>query len=177
MVLMFLFGDCNGGGKKNIKLGGFICYIGNAENLKSWHAVQNTRLRKKLHRDSKIRVVNINFPEATKKKRKKNISFTNSTHTHGARMSAMITATAWVPRGFAAQFPTRKEFDEEEFERIAGLARGQLDDAREELAAEQNGEEEENEGKDVEMEMEVDEDGGVKLTEEKKEEGEGTKKE
>ncbi|RPB27193.1 WD40 repeat-like protein [Terfezia boudieri ATCC MYA-4762] len=83
-------------------------------------------------------------------------------------MSAMITATAWVPRGFAAQFPMRREFDEEEFERIAGLARGQLDDAREELAAEQDGEEEEIEGKNVEMEMEMDGDGGVKLTEEKK---------
>jgi len=97
-----------------------------------------------------------------------------------AKMSAMITATAWVPRGFAAQFPTRKEFDEEEFERIAGLTRGQLDDARAELVAGQGGEEEEEEegeegkegkgGKEVGMEMEMeedeDEDGGVKVTEE-----------
>ncbi len=45
----------------------------------------------------------------------------------------MITATAWVPRGFAAPFPTRYTFDEEEFERIAQLAKIQLDDANEDL--------------------------------------------
>jgi len=45
----------------------------------------------------------------------------------------MITATAWVPRGFAAQFPTRHEFDEEEYDRIAKLAKLQLDDAKDDL--------------------------------------------
>ena len=45
----------------------------------------------------------------------------------------MVTATAWVPRGFAAPFPTRYNFDEEEFERIASLAKLQLDDAKEDL--------------------------------------------
>ena len=45
----------------------------------------------------------------------------------------MITATAWVPRGFAAPFPTKYNFDEEEFQRIAELAKLQLDDANEEL--------------------------------------------
>ena len=45
----------------------------------------------------------------------------------------MITTTAWVPRGFAAPFPTKYTFDEEEFERIAGLAKLQLDDAQEDL--------------------------------------------
>jgi len=45
----------------------------------------------------------------------------------------MITATTWVPRGFAAQFPTRHEFDEEEYKRIAKLAKLQLDDANEDL--------------------------------------------
>jgi periodic tryptophan protein 1 len=45
----------------------------------------------------------------------------------------MITATAWVPRGFAAPFPTRYTFDEEEFSRIAELAKLQLDDANEDL--------------------------------------------
>ncbi|KAE8452195.1 hypothetical protein EG329_001662 [Mollisiaceae sp. DMI_Dod_QoI] len=48
-------------------------------------------------------------------------------------MSSMITATAWVPRGFAAPFPTKYEFDEEEFQRIAELAKLQLDDANEDL--------------------------------------------
>ena len=46
---------------------------------------------------------------------------------------SMITATAWVPRGFAAPFPTKYTFDEEEFQRIAELAKLQLDDANEEL--------------------------------------------
>jgi periodic tryptophan protein 1 len=46
---------------------------------------------------------------------------------------SMITATAWVPRGFAAPFPTKYNFDEEEFQRIAELAKLQLDDANDEL--------------------------------------------
>lgn len=46
---------------------------------------------------------------------------------------SMITATTWVPRGFAAQFPTKYEFDEEEFDRISRLARLQLDDAKDDL--------------------------------------------
>jgi hypothetical protein len=46
---------------------------------------------------------------------------------------SMITATAWVPRGFAAPFPSKYTFDEEEFQRIAELAKLQLDDAQEEL--------------------------------------------
>jgi periodic tryptophan protein 1 len=46
---------------------------------------------------------------------------------------SMITATAWVPRGFAAPFPTKYTFDEEEFQRIAELAKLQLDDANEDL--------------------------------------------
>jgi len=45
----------------------------------------------------------------------------------------MITATAWVPRGFAAPFPTKYTFDEDEFQRIAELAKLQLDDANEDL--------------------------------------------
>lgn len=46
---------------------------------------------------------------------------------------SMITATTWVPRGFAAPFPTRYQFDEEEYERISKLANLQLEDAKEEL--------------------------------------------
>ncbi|KAI0842229.1 WD40 repeat-like protein [Hypoxylon sp. FL0890] len=48
-------------------------------------------------------------------------------------MSSMITTSTWVPRGFAAPFPAKYNFDEEEFERIANLAKLQLDDANEEL--------------------------------------------
>lgn len=46
---------------------------------------------------------------------------------------SMTTATTWVPRGFAAPFPTKYVFDEEEFERISTLAKLQLDDAKEDL--------------------------------------------
>jgi len=54
---------------------------------------------------------------------------------------SMITATTWVPRGFAAPFPTKYTFDEEEFARIAELAKLQLDDANEDLDEARNAEE------------------------------------
>ncbi|KAF2224945.1 WD40-repeat-containing domain protein [Elsinoe ampelina] len=46
---------------------------------------------------------------------------------------SMITAVSWVPRGQAAQFPTKYVFDEDEYERISKLAKLELDDAREDL--------------------------------------------
>jgi hypothetical protein len=46
---------------------------------------------------------------------------------------SMITAATWVPRGHAAQFPTKYVFDGDEYERIAKLAKLQLDDALEDL--------------------------------------------
>ncbi len=48
-------------------------------------------------------------------------------------MTSMITTSTWVPRGFAAPFPTKYKFDETEFERIAELARLQLEDANGDL--------------------------------------------
>jgi len=48
-------------------------------------------------------------------------------------MTSFITATSWVPRGFAAAFPTKYDFDEAEFERVAELAKLHLDDAKEDL--------------------------------------------
>jgi periodic tryptophan protein 1 len=56
-------------------------------------------------------------------------------------MSSMITTAAWVPRGFAAPFPTKYDFDDDEFERIAALAKLQLDDANDELEEAQDDEE------------------------------------
>ncbi|GME25310.1 hypothetical protein GTA08_BOTSDO02426 [Neofusicoccum parvum] len=52
---------------------------------------------------------------------------------------SMITATSWVPRGFAAPFPQKYVFDDGEFERISQLARLQLDDAKEDLDEAKNG--------------------------------------
>lgn len=62
----------------------------------------------------------------------------------------MITTTAWVPRGFAAPFPSRYNFDEAEFERIAELAKLQLDDANDDLeeAKARGGGHEEDESED-----------------------------
>jgi periodic tryptophan protein 1 len=45
----------------------------------------------------------------------------------------MVTAATWVPRGQAAQFPTKAVFDGEEYSRIAKLAKLQLDDAQEDI--------------------------------------------
>ncbi|KAK4238252.1 WD40-repeat-containing domain protein [Achaetomium macrosporum] len=67
-------------------------------------------------------------------------------------MSSMITTTAWVPRGFAAPFPTKYNFDEEEFERIANLAKLQLDDAKEDLEEAENEAEREDISKEQEKE-------------------------
>lgn len=47
---------------------------------------------------------------------------------------SMITATTWVPRGYAASFPTKYVFDEDEYERISKLAKLELDDAKDDLA-------------------------------------------
>jgi periodic tryptophan protein 1 len=76
---------------------------------------------------------------------------------------SMITATAWVPRGFAAPFPTKYTFDEEEFQRIADLAKLQLDDANEDLEEARNQPTEENGEEDVEDEGSDDEAGAKAL--------------
>lgn len=55
-------------------------------------------------------------------------------------MSSMITTSTWVPRGFAAPFPSKYNFNEEEFERIASLAKLKLDDANDDLEEAQAGE-------------------------------------
>ena len=73
---------------------------------------------------------------------------------------SMVTATAWVPRGFAAPFPTKYEFDEEEFDRIAKLAKLQLDDAEEDLE-----EAEAREAAGDDMEEDDDDDSGSDLEE------------
>ncbi|KJY02481.1 rRNA processing protein Pwp1 [Zymoseptoria brevis] len=48
-------------------------------------------------------------------------------------MTSMITATAWVPRGHAAAFPTKYQMDDDEYARIAKLAKLELDDAKVDL--------------------------------------------
>ncbi|PHH59038.1 hypothetical protein CDD82_2570 [Ophiocordyceps australis] len=53
---------------------------------------------------------------------------------------SMITAAQWVPRGFAAPFPKKYTLDDSEYERIAALAKLQLNDAADDLKeAQENG--------------------------------------
>ncbi|KAL6908721.1 WD repeat domain-containing protein [Trichoderma evansii] len=74
-------------------------------------------------------------------------------------MSSMITAAQWVPRGFAAQFPQVYKLDESEFDRIAALAKLQLDDAEEDLKeAQEDGEDAEEGDENEDKEMGGDED-------------------
>ncbi|BGP30191.1 rRNA-processing protein [Rhodotorula toruloides] len=69
-------------------------------------------------------------------------------------MTSLISSLSWIPRGAAAQHPTKYTVDASELERIQGLARGQLDAAKMELElarmmeadAEGRGEEGEEEG-------------------------------
>ena len=58
---------------------------------------------------------------------------------------SMITATTWVPRGYAAEFPTKYAVDEQELARISKLAKLKLEDAKEDLQAVQNGSESKDE--------------------------------
>ncbi len=76
---------------------------------------------------------------------------------------SMITATAWVPRGFAAQFPTQYNPDDEEVSRIYKLGKIRLDDAKEDLKAAQESKEPSETGD----EDSDDEEAGVKLPQSK----------
>ncbi|KAI1356797.1 WD40 repeat-like protein [Xylaria sp. FL0043] len=73
---------------------------------------------------------------------------------------SMITTSAWVPRGFAAPFPSKYNFDEAEFERIAELAKLQLDDANDDLeearAGKQDDEDAESADGDADVEIKDD---------------------
>lgn len=62
---------------------------------------------------------------------------------------SMITTSAWVRRGVAAQFPTKYEINEEEMNRISKLARMQLEDAKGELKAAQDADEDMQEDEDA----------------------------
>lgn len=74
---------------------------------------------------------------------------------------SMITASAWVPRGAAAAFPTKYDMDETELARISKLAKLQLADAEDDLDDARNGRiinpqdndssEEDDEDRDVQM--------------------------
>ena len=46
---------------------------------------------------------------------------------------SIITASVWVPRGAAANFPTKYDIDEKELARISQLAKLHLKDAEDDL--------------------------------------------
>lgn len=48
-------------------------------------------------------------------------------------MSCITTALTWVPQGAAAQFPTRYEFEDQDYERIVKSGRLHLDKAKKDL--------------------------------------------
>lgn len=48
-------------------------------------------------------------------------------------MTSLISSLSWIPRGAAAQHPTKYAVDASELERVQGLAKGQLDAAKMEL--------------------------------------------
>ena len=73
---------------------------------------------------------------------------------------SMITATAWVPRGFAARFPTKYEVDKHELE----LIKLRLDDAKDELDDAKMGEKGEKGEIVIENDREA-EDNSVKMKE------------
>lgn len=79
----------------------------------------------------------------------------------------MITATTWIPRGFAAEYPEKYELDEDELNRISELAKLQLEDAQKDLA----------DAKDEENKMENDNEGQGDDDEEEEEEEDITKDE
>lgn len=58
---------------------------------------------------------------------------------------SMITASVWVPRGAAANFPTKYDIDEKELARISKLAKLQLKDAEDDLDHARNPENQEPE--------------------------------
>ncbi|CAF9928735.1 MAG: hypothetical protein GOMPHAMPRED_005223 [Gomphillus americanus] len=86
-----------------------------------------------------------------------------------------ITATIWVPRGYAAEFPEKYIVDNEELARISKLAKLKLEDAQEDLKSARRGENDEDDEDDENDRMDDDTDqdqsdepedkdnGGVKL--------------
>lgn len=54
---------------------------------------------------------------------------------------SVISATAWVPRGYASEYPIKYEFNDEELEHLSGMAQLQIKSAEEEMDDEEDSEE------------------------------------
>ncbi|KAH3671429.1 hypothetical protein WICMUC_004609 [Wickerhamomyces mucosus] len=57
----------------------------------------------------------------------------------------MLSATTWVPRGFASEFPEKYELDDQEMERITKLAQLEINDAQKNIKAIETGEDDDTE--------------------------------
>lgn len=60
---------------------------------------------------------------------------------------SVISATTWVPRGYASEYPIKYEFNDEELEHLSGMAKLQIKSTEEEMEDEE-GEEEAEEKKE-----------------------------
>ncbi len=78
-------------------------------------------------------------------------------------MSSLVSSVAWVRRGVSVRHPSKYVLDDKELERVSGLARIELEDARVELqraheAAKSMGKGAETEGmEDLEVDPDDDE--------------------
>lgn len=106
-----------------------------AAEVYAWAATRAPRLRKKLWPEGWFATFLVGLKSAATKK----FLLAPMLPLQDAFDMSMITATSWVPRGFAAPFPQKYVFDDGEFERISQLARLQLDDAKEDLDEAKNG--------------------------------------
>lgn len=74
----------------------------------------------------------------------------------------MISATAWVPRGFASEFPQQYELDDEEMKRIEAMSKLNLEEAQADLEYAEEEEAEENQIDSDNLKDQVDIDGDLK---------------
>lgn len=72
----------------------------------------------------------------------------------------MISSTAWVPRGYAAEYPEKYELDDTEMERISAMAKLQLNDAEKDLDGDEiEGDQEQSKAENaLKEDIEVDDD-------------------
>lgn len=71
----------------------------------------------------------------------------------------MISATSWVPRGFASEFPEQYELNDEEMERIEAMSKLNLGEAKADLEeAEEEAEDEEIDSNKLQSQIDIDDD-------------------
>ena len=78
-------------------------------------------------------------------------------------MASLISAVSWIPRGAAAQHPSKYTVDAAELERVSQLAKVRLDNAKDQLEMAQleagNGRADEDDNDDIDDDVEGEEEG------------------